>query len=201
MTTTVEPSAGAVAKDAHWSAKMARLRARKLSERTLSICDDQDAKTAVTNAAMALAKARAAAMAECAEQGIPEDQRDAWVASNPQVLAADAALNGAQEALAEATLTLTFRALPRPVWEQVLRDHAPSEAQADQGMEYNVETFPAALIAACHVERDAGGVEVEGMSEADAQELLDTWADAEAKALFTAALLVNQTLRADLGKG
>jgi hypothetical protein len=199
--TTVVPPAVAVAKDAHWAAKMARLRARKLPERTLSICDDEDAKTAVTDAAMALAKARAAAIAECAEQGIREDQRDAWVASNPQVLAADAALNQAQEALGAATLTLTFRALPRPVWEQLLREHAPSEAQADQGMEYNVETFPAAVIFACHVERDAVGEEMEGMSVADAQELLDTWADAEAKALFTAALLVNQTLRADLGKG
>ncbi|WP_406515597.1 hypothetical protein OH809_25045 [Streptomyces sp. NBC_00873] len=200
-TNTTEPPAAVVAKDAHWSAKMARLRARKLPERTLSICDDQDAKTAVTEAALALAKARAGALAECTEQGIREEQRDAWVASNPQVLAADAGLVKAQDALADATLALTFRALPRPVWEQLLRDHAPSEVQADQGMEYNVETFPAALISACHVERDAGGAEIEGMSAADAQELLDTWADAEAKALFTAALVINQTLRADLGKG
>jgi hypothetical protein len=200
-TNTTEPPAAAVAKDAHWSAKMARLRARKLPERTLSICDDQDAKTAVTEAALTLAKARAGALAECTEQGIREEQRDAWVASNPQVLAADTGLTRAQDALADATLTLTFRAVPRPVWEQLLRDHAPTEAQADQGMEYNVDTFPAALISACHVERDAGGAEVEGMSAADAQELLDTWADAEAKALFTAALVINQTLRADLGKG
>ncbi|MET8326256.1 hypothetical protein [Streptomyces sp. NPDC005181] len=199
--TTAQPPAAAVAKDAHWSAKMARLRARKLPERTLSICDDQDAKTAVTEAALNLAKARAGALAECTEQGIREEQRDAWVASNPQVLAADTGLTRAQDALADATLTLTFRAVPRPVWEQLLRDHAPTEAQADQGMEYNVDTFPAALISACHVERDAGGAEVEGMSAADAQELLDTWADAEAKALFTAALVINQTLRADLGKG
>ncbi|WP_392839716.1 hypothetical protein [Streptomyces sp. LN500] len=179
--TTAQPPAAAVAKDAHWSAKMARLRARKLPERTLSICDDQDAKTAVTEAALNLAKARAGALAECTEQGIREEQRDAWVASNPQVLAADSGLTQAQDALADATLTL--RAVPRPVWEQLLRDHAPSEAQADQGMEYNVDTFPAALISACHVERDAGG------------------ADAEAKALFTVALVINQTLRADLGKG
>ncbi|MET7524713.1 hypothetical protein [Streptomyces sp900116325] len=200
-TNTTEPPAAAVAKDAHWSAKMARLRARKLPERTLSICDDQDTKTAVTDAALNLAKARAGALAECTEQGIREEQHDAWVASNPQVLAADAGLTRAQDALADATMALTFRAVPRPVWEQLLRDHAPTEAQADQGMEYNVDTFPAALISACHVERDAGGTEVEGMSAAEAQELLDTWADAEAKALFTAALVINQTLRADLGKG
>ncbi|MFJ1529719.1 hypothetical protein ACIOFV_15040 [Streptomyces mirabilis] len=199
--TTVEPPAAAVAKDAHWAAKMNRLRARKLPERTLSICDDEDAKTAVTDAALALAKARATALTECAGQGIREDQRDAWVASNPHVLAADATLTDAQDSLDAVTLTLTFRALPRPVWEQLLREHAPTEAQADQGMEYNVETFPAALVSACHVERDEAGEAVDGMNVADAQELLDTWADAEAKALFTAALLINQTLRADLGKG
>ncbi|MGW1801585.1 hypothetical protein ACWCQN_38120 [Streptomyces sp. NPDC001984] len=199
--TTVEPPAAAVAKDAHWAAKMARLRARKLPERPLSICDDDGAKTAVTDAALELAKARAAAMAECAEQGIREDQRDAWVASNPQVVVADAALTDAQDALDAATIRLTFRALPRPVWAQLLLDHAPTEAQADQGMEYNVDTFPAALVSACHVERDEAGEAVEGMSVADAQELLDSWGDADAKALFTAALLVNQTLHVDLGKG
>ncbi|WP_405526789.1 hypothetical protein OG426_30460 [Streptomyces canus] len=203
MTTrkTAPPPAAAVAKDAHWAAKMARLRARKLPESTLSICDEEDAKNAVTDAALELAKARAAAMDECAKMAIREDQRDALVASNPEVVAADAALTRAQDALAEATVTLTFRALPRPVWEQLLRDHAPTEAQADRGMEYNVDTFPAALISACHVERDATGAEVEGMSVADAQELLDSWPDTEAKALFTGALVVNQTLRADLGKG
>lgn len=200
MTThSIEPPTAAVAKDAHWAAKMARLRARKLSERTVSICDEPELKTQVTDAAMKLAAARATA--ECLEQGVSEEQRDAFVASNPQVLAADAALTRAQDELADATLTLTFRALPRPVWEQLLREHAPSEAQADQGMEYNVDTFPAALISACHVERDADGTELESMSVADAQELLDTWSDAEAKVLFTAALVINQSLRADLGKG
>lgn len=191
-TAVPEPPAAAVAKDAHWAAKMARLRGRRLAERSLSICDDQDAKTAVTDAAMGLARARAAALAECTEQGIREEQRDAWVSSNPQVLAADAALSQAQQGLEEATVKLTFRALPRPVWEQLLREHAPTEEQADQGMEYNVDTFPAALISASSVD---------GMSVDDARELLDTWSDADAKALFTTALMVNQTLRADLGKG
>ncbi|GAA3371192.1 hypothetical protein GCM10020367_20860 [Streptomyces sannanensis] len=199
--TTVEPPAAAVAKDAHWAAKMARLRARKLPERTLSICDDPAAKTAVTEASLDLAKARTRAQAASIELGVPEEQREDWVQAHPEVLAATGALDDAQRALAEATLTLTFRALPRPAWEQLLREHPPTEAQADAGMEYNVETFPPALISACHVERDQEGRPVEGMSEEEAQELLDAWPDSEAKALFTMSLLVNQTLRADLGKG
>lgn len=72
MTTAVEPLAAAVAKDAHWSAKIARLRARKLPERTLTISDDADAEAAVTEAAMTLAKARAEALVDCAERGIAE---------------------------------------------------------------------------------------------------------------------------------
>ncbi|MFD9394085.1 hypothetical protein ACFWBB_26125 [Streptomyces sp. NPDC060000] len=203
MTTTAisEPPAAAVARDAHWSAKMARLKARKLPERSLRLCDDDGAKKNATDAALELAKARTSARGQSIEQGLSEADRDEWTVGQPEVVAAQLRLDAAEQVLEDATVVLTFRALPRPAWEQLLRDHPPTEAQADQGMEYNVETYPAALIAACHIERDEAGDEVPGMSEQEAQELLDAWPDSEAKALFTCALLVNQTLRADLGKG
>ncbi|GAO08688.1 hypothetical protein TPA0598_04_03240 [Streptomyces lydicamycinicus] len=202
MTTVItEPPAAAVARDAHWSAKMARLKARKLPERSLRLCDDDEAKKNATDAALELAKARTTARAESVEQGIAEADREEWMLARPDVVAAQLRLDAAERVLEDATVVLTFRALPRPAWEQLLRDHPPTEAQADQGMEYNVETYPAALIASCHIERDQSGAEVPGMSEQEAQELLDAWPDSEAKALFTSALLVNQTLRADLGKG
>ncbi|MEV0257715.1 hypothetical protein AB0H82_26090 [Streptomyces sp. NPDC050732] len=180
---------------------MARLKARKLPERALRLCDDDEAKKNATDAALELAKARTTARSASVEQGVVEAEREQWVISQPEVVAAQLKLDDAERALADVTLVLTFRALPRPAWEQLLRDHPPTEAQADQGMEYNIETYPAALISACHIERDQDGVEVPGMTERDAQELLDAWPDSEAKALFTCALLVNQTLRADLGKG
>ncbi|UNO42162.1 hypothetical protein [Streptomyces sp. MST-110588] len=203
MTTTAisEPPAAAVARDAHWSAKMARLKARQLPERSLRLCDDDEAKKNATDAALELAKARTVARGQSIEQGVSEADREEWTVSQPEVVAAQLRLDAAEQVLEDATIVLTFRALPRPAWEQLLRDHPPTEAQADQGMEYNVETYPAALIAACHIERDESGGEVPGMSEQEAQELLDAWPDSEAKALFTCALLVNQTLRADLGKG
>ncbi|WP_172387352.1 hypothetical protein [Streptomyces sp. MNP-20] len=201
MTTTPEPPTAAVARDAHWSAKMARLKARKLPERTLRVCDDDEAKKHATDAALEVAKARTAARAESIEQGVAEADREPWIVGQPAVVAAQLRLDAAEQALEDVTVVLTFRALPRPAWEQLLRDHPPTEAQADQGMEYNIETYPAALIAACHIERDDTGAEVAGMTEQDAQELLDAWPDSEAKALFTSALVVNQTLRADLGKG
>ncbi|GGS33260.1 hypothetical protein Snoj_32660 [Streptomyces nojiriensis] len=198
---THTPPPSVVARDPHWAAKMQRLRSRRLAERTLSICDDPTLKAAVTEAALGLARARTEAQAASIEQGITESARSEWVAQRPEVLAAEGRLADAQKELDQETERLTFRALPRPAWEQLLREHPPTEAQADAGMEYNVETFPAALIAACHIERDAAGAEVPSMTEADAQELLDSWADADAKALFTTALVVNQTIRADLGKG
>ncbi|WP_405889479.1 hypothetical protein OG427_02835 [Streptomyces sp. NBC_00133] len=199
--TNTEPHPAAVARDAHWSAKMARLKARKLPERSLRLCDDDEAKKNATDAALELAKARTVARAESIDQGVSEVDREEWTVARPDVVSAQLRLDTAERALEDATVVLTFRALPRPAWEQLLRDHPPTEAQADQGMEYNVETYPAALIAVCHIERDESGGEVPGMSEQEAQELLDAWPDSEAKALFTCALLVNQTLRADLGKG
>lgn len=158
----------------------------------MSFLDDQDLKQRVTDAALDMAKARTSALGRASEMEVPADQRESWALAQPEVLAAQAALDEARRALVAGTLKLTFRALPRPAWEQLLREHAPTEEQADLGHEYNVETFPAALVSASSVD---------GMSEAEAQELLDSWSDADAKALFTAALLVNQTMRADLGKG
>ncbi len=201
MTTTIEPPASAVARDAHWAAKMARLRSRALAERTVSFCDDDAAKARVTTATIGLATARAAARTAAAEEGIPEAQREEWAEDHPLVVIALSVLATAESALRDATLSVTFRALPRPAWTALLAGHAPSEEQADKGMEYDVETFPAALVAACHVERDAGGAEVDGMSVADAQDLLDGWSEIDARMLFSAALVVNQTTRGDLGKG
>ncbi|MEU2755295.1 hypothetical protein [Streptomyces albidoflavus] len=191
-TEAAAPPAEAVARDPHWAAKMARLRARSLPERPAVFTDDPSLKTAVADAALRLARARTAAAAEALTQEVPEESREEWVQGRPEVLAADAALAAADAALEAGTIRLTFRALPRPVWANLLAKHPPTEEEADQGHEYNVATFPAALIAASSVD---------GMSEDEAQELLDTWSDPDAKALFTAAILVNQTLRVDLGKG
>ncbi|MER5642049.1 hypothetical protein ABT095_34570 [Kitasatospora sp. NPDC002227] len=201
MTTHHEPPPAAVQRDAHWRAKMARLKARKLPERPVSFCDDDTTKQAVTDATIALVTARAQARAAAGAASVPEAEQDGWVEQQPQVVIARSVLATAEHRLAEVTVELTFRALPRPAWEALLLEHPPTEEQADRGMEYNPESFPAALISACHVERDEDGTEVEGMSAAEAQELLDEWSDPDAKALFTAALLPNQKLRADLGKG
>ena len=54
------PPAEAVGRDAHWSKKMARLRARQLPEHSLVICDDQAAKKRVDQAKLELSRCRMA---------------------------------------------------------------------------------------------------------------------------------------------
>lgn len=180
--TKPEPPAGAVAADAHWAAKMAKLRARQAPTYTLRICDDDDAKDAV-------------ARAERARRRVSDDldlnPGDTYLTQ--MAAAADAALRRARERLEAATLmTLTFRGLPRPDYQALVKAHPPTEEEAEDGAAWNENTFPAALIAAASVD---------GMSEDDARELMTTWAPAEAFALFRAAQAPQETDRTDLGKG
>ncbi|MEU7576723.1 hypothetical protein AB0B50_03870 [Streptomyces sp. NPDC041068] len=190
-TTAAVPPAQAVARDAHWADKLARLRARQLPEYTLVICDDQDAKQYLDESLRDLARCR---MAD-AENG--RDHSDATAK-------AEAEVETAQEMFDSVALDLTFKALPRPILDGLIKRFPPTEAQAEDGDAWNPETFPAALIAAAHIERDDNRHTVEGMSEEDAQELLDSWPVAESNALFAAAWQAQQIVRtstAELGKG
>ncbi|MGI5526813.1 hypothetical protein ACQEVX_05100 [Streptomyces syringium] len=188
--TSTPPPAQAVARDAHWAAKLARLRARALPERILTICDDRTAQRCLDDAKTDLAGCRHADAV--AGRSTSEETKRA-----EEDLAAAEALYG------EAAIRLTFRALPRPVIDSLIRRFPPTEAQAEDGDAWNPEHFPAALIAAAHVERDESGQEVDGMSEEDAQSLLDAWPIADATALFQAAWQVQQVTRTsaeDMGK-
>jgi len=179
-TKTPPPPPAAVAADAHWSAKMERLRSRPLAQAVFRVCDDPEVRDRYARAVRAEEVARTYAEAN------PDDKTAAIEA------AAEAAkLAEAKQAYEDASVPLTFRALPRPAYESLLKEHKPSEAEADEGQEWD-ESFPAALIAAASVD---------GMTQNEAQELLDTWSLAEANAMFNAVFNVQQTTRADLGKG
>jgi hypothetical protein len=95
----------------------------------------------------------------------------------------------AAEALREASVYLTFRALPRPVLEELIHTHPPTDEQAPDGAAFNPDTFPAALVSASSTD---------GMSEAEARELLDSWSAPDANALWEAAWQVQEEGRADL---
>ncbi|MFG2146857.1 hypothetical protein ACGFRG_22035 [Streptomyces sp. NPDC048696] len=185
------PPANAVVRDAHWEAKLARLRARQLPEQTLQICDDLSARKQLEQAKLEAARCR---MADT------EDQRTA----NPETERAEAALASAQADFDAIALELTFKALPRPVLDGLIKRFPPTEAQAEDGDAWNPETFPAALVAAAHIERDGSGAVVEGLTEEEAQGLLDSWPVAESNALFAAAWQAQQIVRTttvELGKG
>ncbi|MFI6088459.1 hypothetical protein [Streptomyces sp. NPDC051218] len=189
--TTPAPPAKAVARDAHWSSKLARLRARQLPEYTLVICDDQDAKQHLDETLRDLARCR---MAD-AENG--RAHSDATAKAEEEV-------ENAQEFFDNLSIELTFKALPRPILDGLIKRFPPTEAQAEDGDAWNPETFPAALVAAAHIERDDERNTVEGMSEVDAQGLLDSWPVAESNALFAAAWQAQQIVRTstvELGKG
>ncbi|MCX4885861.1 hypothetical protein [Streptomyces sp. NBC_00847] len=174
------PPAQAVAADAHWSAKMARLRDRQLAETVFAICDDPDVRTRYQRAQRTLDLAQSYAKEH-------PDEPDAAV----DATRAAVELDEAKTAYDQIAIPLTFRALPRRAYEELLKAHLPSDTESDEGREWD-EAFPAELIAAASVD---------GMTATEAQELLDTWSLSEANAMFNAAFNIQHTTRADLGKG
>jgi hypothetical protein len=180
QTATPEPPAQAVAADAHWSAKMNRLRNRSLAETTFVICDDQAVRDRHNRAARAF---------DLAENYAKAHPKDAEAAAD--LATATRERDEANAAYDQVAIAIRFRALPRPAYEAVFKAHPASEAESEDGKEWG-EGYPAALIAAASVD---------GMTETEARELLESWSLAEANAMFNAAYGVQNTTRADLGKG
>ena len=182
MTTTTQPQppAAAVANDAHWQNTLERLRNRQRPTATLRICDDQTAKDALTEAQ--------------AEQRRVERRYDGENTDEAKKArrAADTAVTRAQAAVDDASIVLTFRALERTALDALKKAHPPTEEQAEDGFEINADTLGPALVAASNVD---------GMTEEQAREFLDTWSDAEAGALFSTAWNIQLESRLDLGKG
>ncbi|MDX3749621.1 hypothetical protein [Streptomyces sp. AK08-02] len=166
--------------EATWEQKMERLRRRSLPERVLQICDDTARRTEYD------AAKRAADRAQLLADGDPDN-----AALAARATAAAERYETARRAFDTASVSLCFRALPRPVLEELIHAHPPTDQQAADGAAFNPDTFPAALVAASSTD---------GMSETEARELLDSWSAPDANALWEAAWQVQQESRADLGK-
>ncbi|MET9833774.1 hypothetical protein ABZ078_31755 [Streptomyces sp. NPDC006385] len=175
------PSPSATSAEGAWSAKMERLRRRARPQNRLRICDDAELRKRYEEAEQAARRARFVAEAN------PGDELAARQATD-----ADAARDQALQALDAASEFLTFRALPRPVLEELIAEHPPTEQQAEEGAIFNADTFPAALVAAASVD---------GMSREEAEELLNGWSAPDANALWDAAWQIQQESRVELGKG
>ena len=136
-----------------------------------------------------VARLRAAALSaeEAAARGVSDDDTN---------LELQAAADAARDELAEFIgawaesgdiVTFSFRALGRRRYDQLRRQHPPTDGQRDQldarigvAARWNTDTFPPALVAACATSPE--------MTEDEAGDLLDHLPHAEAQALFETAL-------------
>ncbi|TQE33068.1 hypothetical protein [Streptomyces ipomoeae] len=176
-----EPPAAAVAADAHWTQKMARLRARAAAEVPLYLWQDQTLRERFEEARRTARRARQLADAD------PDNTELAAEAD-----AAEQALEDVRAAHEADCEVLVFRALPGDAFTKLVKAHPPTEEEAEEGSDWNEETFPAALIAAASVDP---------MTEEDAAVLLAEWGMADRAALFQAALTAQNARRSDWGKG
>ncbi|WP_407286424.1 hypothetical protein [Streptomyces sp. BP-8] len=160
---------------------MNRLRQRKRPQSTLLICDDDQLRKRVEETEQAAQRARIFTEAS------PDDE-----AAAQRAVQAEAAAEQARAELDDASEVLTFLALPREVFEELIAQHPPTETQAEEGAAFNPDTFPAALVSAASFD---------GMSREEAEELLNSWSAPEANELWEAAWQVQQKSRVELGKG
>ncbi|KPI15658.1 hypothetical protein OK074_2103 [Actinobacteria bacterium OK074] len=170
-----------------WEQKMERLRRRSLPERVLRVCDDPARRTEYEEAKRTADRARLLAEAQLDAQPEPENGANDGVFAE-RAAQAERRREAAARALHEASAYLTFRALPRPLLEELIHAHPPTDEQAADGAAFNPDTFPAALVSASNTD---------GMTETEARELLDSWSAPDANALWEAAWQVQQEGRAD----
>jgi hypothetical protein len=180
-TATVEPPAAAVAADAHWSATRERLRNRQRPTASLVICDDPDVKKALEEAKWTVRRLTASLEATPDDADLKRDLETA-----------ERILAKAQAAFDEIAIVLRFQALRRPDWEDLKKEHPPTEEQAEENLIVNVETLGPQLIAASSLD----GITVE-----DATYFLSEWSEGEASALFNTAWNIQSGARMDVGKG
>ncbi|MFK0288240.1 hypothetical protein ACIQVL_48385 [Streptomyces sp. NPDC090499] len=181
QTSKPEPPAAAVAADPHWTATRERLRNRQRPTASLVICDDPDVKKALEEAKFTVRSLTAQAEASPDDQDLKKD-----------LLTAQVALGKAQEAFDEVAIVLRFQALRRPDWEDLKREHPPTEEQAEDNLAVNVETLGPEMVAASSMD---------GITVDDAKYFLTEWSDGEVNALFNVAWNVQSGIRMDVGKG
>lgn len=176
-----EPPAAAVAADAHWSATREKLRNRHRPIVPMTICDDLEVKKAYEEAKFVLRRVSAELEASPGDAGLKRDQQ-----------AAQKALDAAKAAYDDVAIVLRFQAMRGPDFEDLKKQHPPTELQAEDGYAVNPDTIAPALIQACSLD---------GITAEDATYYRQEWAEGEANALFTVCWNLQTNVRMDLGKG
>lgn len=170
-----------------WDALRKRLDSIKLPTATFTICEDPDLRHNLNRAKSEHEQAHALLAALT-------NDTDPDVKTLRQKAADRAAddLDKAQKAYDKASVTLRFTALERKALEDLQKKHPPTEEEEADGAEFHMDTFAPALISAASMD---------GMPLEDAQHFLNTWATADAQALWRAAWGIQHQQRTDLGKG
>jgi hypothetical protein len=124
-------------------------------------------------------------------------------ASKAALADAEDALETAEAAAAEATVTFKFKGLSEEDWDALVGEHPATSDQVRKARRdatsvptWNEDTFPCALVAACCVEPEMTVEQVEQMWKSP------DWNAAELQGLFSAAYSASRTRRVpELGKG
>jgi len=98
-------------------------------------------------------------------------------------------LDDLYEKAADIAVTFTFQDMGRKAFDALILEHPATKAQrehiAELGggiLEYNIDTFPPALLAATGIDPE--------MDLEEATQIFDTWGSGDAEILFTTALMV-----------
>lgn len=178
---TPQPPAEAVSKDAHWAAKLDRLRNRKRPTATVTICDDHEVKQALAEATRDHARAQILADAD------PKD-----TAAQAAVQKAADKLATAQEAFDAEAIVLWFQAIEHEDLQTLMDAHPATEAQAEEGYDFNKDTLTPILVSESSMD---------GLTVDDAKHFLKTWGRGEVETLSNAVFAVQRDVRMDVGKG
>jgi hypothetical protein len=169
-----------------WAEKKKRLDALKRPEQPFTICEDPAVRERRNRAKAAHQKA-VDALAD-----LPVEAEEERPLFESRVKTTKTELTAAQKAFDAVSVTLTFTALERAALDELMAKHPANEEQEADGEEFAMDTFAPALVSAASVD---------GMPVDAAQQYLNTWSTADARALFNAAWSVQHQQRTDLGKG
>lgn len=100
----------------------------------------------------------------------------------------EAKLEALQAEIEAHEITFVFEAMGREAYSDLIGDHPPREDDTKNGLQFNADTFPPALLA-------ASCVQPEGMDLKEATDIWENWSDGECELLLDTAVAANRTLR------
>lgn len=153
---------------------------KKAVHKSVRLCMDTDLREELEEARRALSAA------ETRSRGLRGEASETALAN------AQERVSDLEQQVRESSVKFLFKSLGRKRMDTLVGEHPPTPEQKAQGtterpVEFNPDTFPQVLVAACIVEPE--------LTQEDVDELWidDRWSDLDLAALFNTALMANQT--------